>query len=88
MGRAKRIRPKRLGGKLLTIRRSFDCSLTDMAEKLSTNEFILRRTDISKYELNTNEPPLPILLRYARISGIDMEILVDDAMDLPDKFSL
>jgi hypothetical protein len=57
-----------------------------MAQRLSTDEFSLRRTDISKYELDTNEPPLPVLLRYARIVGITMEILVDDELDLPESF--
>lgn len=86
MGRAKRIRPKRLGEKLLAVRRFFDCSLADMAEKLSTDEFILRRTDISKYELDTNEPPLPILLEYSRVSNIPVETLIDDNLDLPSRF--
>jgi transcriptional regulator with XRE-family HTH domain len=83
MGRRKRIRPKRLGEKLLLIRKYFDCSLAEMAERLSTDEFSLRRTDISKYELDTNEPPLPVLLRYARLVGVSMDILVDDALELP-----
>lgn len=86
MGRVKRIRPKRLGEKLLTIRRHFDCSLTEMAERLSNDEISLRRTDISKYELDTNEPPLPVLLRYARMLGITIDVLADDEMELPDKF--
>ena len=86
MGRRKRIRPERLGEKLRSIRNYLDCSLADMAQRLSTDEFSLRRTDISKYELDTNEPPLPVLLRYARIVGITMEILVDDELDLPESF--
>ena len=57
-----------------------------MAEKLSTDEFTLRRTDVSKYELSTNEPPLPILLQYSRISGVTLESLIDDKLDLPNKF--
>lgn len=87
MGRRKRIRPRRLGEKLRSIRNHLDCSLTEMAERLSTDEFSLRRTDISKYELDTNEPPLPALLRYARTVGITIDILVDDEMDLPESLS-
>lgn len=84
MGRAKRIRPKYLGEKLLKIRNHFDCSLAQMAERLSNDEFSVRRTDISKYELGAGEPPLPVLLRYARLAGVAMEVLVDDKADLPD----
>jgi hypothetical protein len=40
---------------------------------------------ISDYELGKREPPLPILLRYARVAGVQMEVLVDDEMDLPAK---
>jgi transcriptional regulator with XRE-family HTH domain len=87
MGRRKRIRPRRLGEKLKSIRSHSDCSLAEMAERLSTDEFSLRRTDISKYELDTNEPPLPVLLRYARLVGITIDILADDGMDLPESFS-
>lgn len=86
MGKAKRVRPARLGEKLSAIRRYFDCTLEQMAEKLSDDIFSVRRQAVSQYELNDNEPPLPILLRYARISGIAMEILVDDEIDLPGKF--
>jgi transcriptional regulator with XRE-family HTH domain len=40
---------------------------------------------ISKYELDKNEPPLEILLQYARAANVYMESLVDDELDLPDK---
>lgn len=86
MGRAKRIRPKYLGEKLQRIRNHLDCSLADMAQRLQTEEISLRRSDISKYERDFNEPPLPVLLRYARLSGVAMEVLVDDDLKLPDKF--
>jgi transcriptional regulator with XRE-family HTH domain len=38
---------------------------------------------ISKYELDQNEPPLSVLLQYARVAGVHMEDLVDDDLDLP-----
>jgi hypothetical protein len=40
---------------------------------------------ISKYETGRNEPPLMILLQYARVAGIHMEALVDDELNLPEK---
>lgn len=85
MGRAKRIRPKRLGEKLLAIRNHFDCSLSQMAEKLSNDEITVRRTGISQYELNDNEPPLPVLLAYSRLANIYVEVLIDDRIDLPER---
>jgi transcriptional regulator with XRE-family HTH domain len=41
--------------------------------------------NISKYELNKNEPPLEILLAYARLAQVHLEELVDDKLDLPRK---
>jgi hypothetical protein len=42
-------------------------------------------TNISKYELDRNEPPLTTLLRYARVAGVHLEDIVDDELDLPDR---
>jgi transcriptional regulator with XRE-family HTH domain len=42
-------------------------------------------TRISKYELDENEPPLYILLQYARVAGVHVEALIDDEIDLPEK---
>jgi transcriptional regulator with XRE-family HTH domain len=38
---------------------------------------------ISDYELGKREPPLTILLRYARAANVYLEVLVDDELDLP-----
>jgi transcriptional regulator with XRE-family HTH domain len=35
-------------------------------------------TNISKYELNKNEPPLMVLLAYARAANVSVEALIDD----------
>jgi transcriptional regulator with XRE-family HTH domain len=42
---------------------------------------------ISAYELGEREPPLYVLLAYARAcgSGTYLEYLIDDNLDLPDK---
>lgn len=79
-----RMRPNRLGEKLRSIRNHLDCSLADMANRLSTAEFTVRRTVISLYESNDREPPLPVLLRYARIVGITIDVLADDELNLPE----
>jgi transcriptional regulator with XRE-family HTH domain len=38
---------------------------------------------ISEYERGKNEPPLKILLFYARAVNISTDVLIDDEMDLP-----
>ena len=43
------------------------------------------RSAISGYELGTREPTLITLLKYARLAGVHMDVLVDDEMDLPKK---
>jgi hypothetical protein len=40
---------------------------------------------ISEYELEKNEPPLKVLLKYARVAGVCLDALVDDDLDLPAK---
>lgn len=79
-----RPRPARLAEKLLQIRLALGLSQTEMHRKLGAEDEI-DYTTISKYELGKNEPPLSILLRYARAAGIHMEDLVDDELDLPAK---
>ena len=84
MGSAKRIRPERLGAKLRAIRKDLKCSLSQMARRISNDAISVRPTDISRYELNDREPPLPVLLRYARISSVLVESLIDDELELPE----
>jgi transcriptional regulator with XRE-family HTH domain len=43
---------------------------------------LIEHTTISKYELNKNEPPLAILLAYARLAGIPVERIIDDDLEL------
>jgi transcriptional regulator with XRE-family HTH domain len=40
---------------------------------------------ISEYELGKNEPPLAILLQYARAANVSTDVLIDDEMDLPER---
>jgi transcriptional regulator with XRE-family HTH domain len=41
------------------------------------------RASISGYERGEREPPLPVLLAYARLARVPMETLVDDKLNLP-----
>ena len=80
MGRASRLRPVRLCEKLLAIRQRLGFSQTEMCKAL---ELTVDYSAISNYELGTREPPLPVLLKYARLAGITTDMLIDDEMDLP-----
>ena len=81
MGSA-RPRPRRLAEKLLQIRISLGLSQKKILKLLGVEDQI-HYTNISKYELNKNEPPLEILLAYARVARVHLEEIVDDEMDLP-----
>ena len=76
-----RIRPKRLAEKLLQIRNTLGLSQTEMYRRLAVEE-LMPYTRISKFEHNQLEPPLPVLLQYARVAGVHMEDIVDDELDL------
>jgi transcriptional regulator with XRE-family HTH domain len=83
MGTARQ-RSERLAEKLLQIRLALSLSQTDMLKRLGVEEMIVYNR-ISDYELGKREPPLPILLRYGRIAGVCVDVLIDDETDLPDK---
>ncbi len=82
MGRKARPQPERLGEKLLRIRNALGLSQSEMFKRLEVEDLISYK-QLSKYELGITEPPLIVLLRYARVAGIHMEVIVDDEMDLP-----
>jgi transcriptional regulator with XRE-family HTH domain len=90
MGKAARQRPARLAEKLTAIRTALDVSQNGMIRKLGLQDRFLRE-DISRFERGIGgEPPLDILLRYARAisttgRGEFLEAIIDDAMDLPEK---
>lgn len=82
MARTPRPKPERLPEKLLQIRLALGLSQGGMLYQLGLQDN-LTRTTISAYELGTGEPPLPILLKYARLVGVSTDVLIDDELDLP-----
>jgi transcriptional regulator with XRE-family HTH domain len=78
-----RPRPKHLANKLLQIRLSLGLSQGEMVKRLRVQDLI-HYTNISKYELDKNEPPLAILLAYGRLAGIPVEQIIDDDFALPE----
>jgi transcriptional regulator with XRE-family HTH domain len=73
-----RPRPKYLAAKLLRIRNSLGLSQPKLAKVLGVHAY----NDISKYELDKNEPPLFVLLAYSRAADIPLEKIVDDELTL------
>jgi transcriptional regulator with XRE-family HTH domain len=43
--------------------------------------------NISRFEQGLREPPLFVLLAYARVAGVSIDVLVDDDLDLPVRLS-
>jgi transcriptional regulator with XRE-family HTH domain len=86
MGAKARPKQKALGGKLLQIRNSLGLSQTDMLKRLGAENLISYK-QISKYETSVTEPPLIILLKYARAVKVSTDVLIDDALDLPAKLN-
>lgn len=79
-----RPKPERLAEKLLQIRNALGLSQSEMLRRLGVEELISYH-QISRYETGDREPPLKILLQYARIAGVHAEALIDDELDLPAK---
>jgi transcriptional regulator with XRE-family HTH domain len=71
-----------LPDKLLRIREGLGLSQNEMLARLGLKEKLLRAA-VSGYELGTIEPPLPVILQYARVAGICTDVLLDDELDLP-----
>jgi len=83
MGRAKKPKPARLAKKLLQIRTALGLSQNEMIRRLGLPESITQGS-VSGYELGTRIPPPQILLRYAEVARVWIDVLVDDDLDLPE----
>lgn len=84
MGRSSRPKPMRLAAKLRQIRTALGLTQQQMFERLGETKTALYAGHIGLYESGQREPPLPVLLRYARIAGVYVDVLIDDELDLPD----
>ena len=76
-----RPRPKYLAKKLLQIRLGLGVSQGEIVKRLGVQDLI-HYTTISNYELDKNEPPLAILLAYARLAAIPVEQIIDDELEI------
>jgi transcriptional regulator with XRE-family HTH domain len=84
MGTRPRVKQERLAEKLRQIRLALGLSQGEMWRHLGAEDLIVPK-QISTYELGKREPPLRILLLYARAANVSTDILINDELDLPDK---
>jgi transcriptional regulator with XRE-family HTH domain len=82
MARGARVKPERLAEKLIQIRTALGLSQNELIRMLDVD---LTQNRISEYETGKGEPPLPVLLKYARLVGISTDVLIDDELDLPER---
>lgn len=84
MGSAARRKPARLAEKLLSIRVGLDLSQNGMSRRMGFADE-LSQAEVSMFERGVRVPPLPVLLQYARVANVYVEVLIDDSLDLPAK---
>jgi transcriptional regulator with XRE-family HTH domain len=85
MGQSRRPQPARLASKLRQLRTLLDLSQEQMAARLRHIKSPPQPGHISEFERGKREPSLLVLVAYARLSGILVDVLVDDEFDLPHK---
>jgi transcriptional regulator with XRE-family HTH domain len=84
MGHKPRQKPSRLAIKLEKIRKYLGLSQNQMIQRLGFDDELIQ-SHISAYEQegeHGREPPLGVLLQYARVVGTTVETLIDDELDL------
>ena len=80
MARYKRKSPKKLAGKLREIRERMEMTQQEVADRLGTDA-----SSISRFERGIREPSLLEILEYSYVSGVGVEILIDDKKSLAKK---
>jgi transcriptional regulator with XRE-family HTH domain len=87
MGQSRRPQPERLALKLRRVRTQLGLSQEQMADRLKHVKSPPQPGHISEFENSKREPSLLVLVAYARLSGVAVDILVDDDLELPEKLS-
>jgi transcriptional regulator with XRE-family HTH domain len=82
MGKTSRSKPERLPEKLFQIREQLGLSQSGLVSHLGLTGKI-SRAKISEFERGEREPTLYVLLQYARMAGVWVDVLIDDGLDLP-----
>jgi transcriptional regulator with XRE-family HTH domain len=82
MGSAARRKPKRLAEKLLEIRVGLGLSQNGLIRQMGFTDD-LTQAQISMFERGIRQPSLPILVAYAQVANVYVEVLIKDEVDLP-----
>ena len=75
----------RLSQKLRKIRLGLALSQSEILDRLGFGDRLFR-SNISQYERGDRVPSPTVLLAYARLAKIDLAVLIDDDLQLPDRF--
>jgi len=80
-----RPKPKNLAPKLAQIRKALGLTQHQMAETLRSRQSnaTVYPGNISRFEQGIREPPLLVLLGYAKVAKVTIDVLVDDTVELP-----
>ena len=78
----KRPVPRKLAKKLAQIRANLGLSQTEMVRALNYKASPLYAAQISQFESGRREPPLMVVLAYAKLAGISTDVLIDDSRKL------
>jgi transcriptional regulator with XRE-family HTH domain len=85
----KRMPVQKLPAKLKAIREALGLTQLELIDRLSVYDKRIKKkltkSNISNFETGYREPAIPVLLAYARLSGVCMEMLADPAKQLPEK---
>jgi transcriptional regulator with XRE-family HTH domain len=84
MGRKHQQTLRNLSSKLHQIRVLLGLTECEMIERLGRPRSVSER-HIRAYELGKCEPSLAVLLRYARIASVPLDLLADDELRLPER---
>lgn len=81
-----RPQPGRLAAKLYQIRTSLGLTQHQMVERLKSRKagLTVYPGNISRFEQGLREPPLLVLLAYARAARVTIDVLVDDDLELSE----
>ena len=82
-----RQRPERLAAKLAQVRAKLGLTQEQMRQRLGHGTSPRYAGHISEFESGKREPSLIVLLRYARLAEVTMDVLVDDKLELPDRLN-